>query len=284
MPAMPRLDDSAEARARARLQSHFVDFPDKVFFSRQLEVLFEREFFHWITNRALRRLIDQGVVATEARPMDTGSEVKLVWNRKFRFYKRTAEATFDLVNRYSVAATDGTLGMQGEHLVLAAFARRQYVLMGEEVSAYRDAKWTETNHDLDFIFEKNGVGYGLEVKNMLGYMEVQEFVVKTRMALHLGLRPVFVVRAMPETWIAALAKVGGFALVMGYQFYPWTHKALAEEIKQKLMLPVDCPRRIESGTMDRFENYFADPRPPIFADDAKVSRILNDVVPKRQNA
>jgi hypothetical protein len=279
MPAMPKLDDSAEARARARLLAFFFDNPSKVFFSRQLEVLFEREFFHWITNRALRRLIEQGLVATEARPMTTGSEVKLVWNKKFRFYKRAAEATFDLVNRYSTAATDGTLGMQGEHLVLAAFARRQYLLIGEETSAHRDVKWTETGHDLDFIFEKNGIGYGVEVKNMLGYMEVKEFVLKTKMALHLGLRPVFAVRAMPETWISALAKVGGFALVMGYQFYPWTHKDLATEIRKQLSLPVDSPRRVEAGTMDRFERYFENPKVELPSNIAKVSRILDDLVP-----
>lgn len=279
MPAMPKLDDSAEARARARLLSFFVDYPNKVFFSRQLEVLFEGEFFHWITNRALRRLIEQGIVATEARPMATGSEVKLVWNKKFRFYKRAADATFNLVDRYSTAATDGTLGMQGEHLMLAAFARRQYLLVAEEASTYRDVAWTETNHDLDFIFEENGIGYGVEVKNMLGYMEVKEFVVKTKMALYLGLRPVFAVRAMPETWISALAKVGGFALVMGYQFYPWTHKDLAMEIRDQLMLPVDSPRRVEAGTMDRFEWYFAKPRVELLSDATKASRILDAVVP-----
>ena len=55
------IPDSEEARARARLLAHFVDNPESVFYSRQLEVLFEDEYFHWITNRALRALVRSSV-------------------------------------------------------------------------------------------------------------------------------------------------------------------------------------------------------------------------------
>jgi hypothetical protein len=55
-----KIKDTEEDRARARLLTYFEDNPDQVFYSRQLEVLFEREYFHWVTNRALRRLVDEG--------------------------------------------------------------------------------------------------------------------------------------------------------------------------------------------------------------------------------
>ena len=35
-----------------------------MFYSRQLEVLYEREYFHWVTNRALRRLVEEGRIHT----------------------------------------------------------------------------------------------------------------------------------------------------------------------------------------------------------------------------
>src|SRR4051812_28763522 len=111
------VEDTEEARARARLLAHFEDHPQTVFYSRQLEVLFENEHFHWITNRAVRRLVEEGRIISEARRLDLGSEIKLLWHRKFRFYKRAATDVFDLVNRYSTSASDGTLGLQGEHLV-----------------------------------------------------------------------------------------------------------------------------------------------------------------------
>jgi hypothetical protein len=199
MRKVKRVEDSEEARARARLLAHFEDNLEAVFYSRQLEVMFEREYFHWVTNRALRRLVEEGRIVSEARKLDLGSEIKLLWNKKYRFYKRAANDVFDLVNRYSSSATDGALGLQGEHLVLAAFARTQYVLLGEATSEHGGIKWTETGHNLDFIFEKGDFAYGIEVKNTLGYLDIDEFVAKVRMSLHLGIRPVFAVRALPKS-------------------------------------------------------------------------------------
>lgn len=274
MRTVRAVPDSVEARARAVLLTYFIDNPERVFYSRQLEVLFERQFFHWITNRALRRLIEEKHVVMEERRLDIGSTIKLVWHKSYRFYKRSADGVFHLVNRYTNSATDGTLGMQGEHLVLAAFARNRFVLEGEEVNDYAGIKWTDSNHDLDFVFSRDGIGYGVEVKNTLGYLDVDEFVIKIRLARHLGIRPVFAVRALPRTWIEALARAGGFALVMGYQFYPWTHKSLADDIRGSLDLPVDTPKRIEAGTMKRLEDWILAPNQYVESEPAKVDRLL----------
>ena len=271
------IKDSEEDKARARLIAHFEDHPQSVFYSRQLEVLFEREFFHWVTNRAIRRLVEERRIISEPRRLEIGSEMKLLWHNRFRFYKRAASEVFDLVNRYASAATDGTLGLQGEHLILAAFARRKFVLQGEELNSYNGIAWDHSGHDLDFIFERDGKSYGVEVKNTLGYLDASEFVTKIRIARHLGIRPVFAVRALPATWIQALAKAGGFAMVMGFQFYPWTHTDLAGEIRDKLHLPVDTPRKIESGTMQRFENWIGSEEKYKEADSAKVDKLLDKI-------
>ncbi|MBJ9756644.1 hypothetical protein [Burkholderia cepacia] len=271
------IPDTEEAKARARLLAHFVDHPEQVFYSRQLEVLFEREYFHWVTNRAVRGLIAEGFLGMEARRLSIGSEIKLVWNKKFRFYKRAANDVFELVDRYTSSATDGTLGMQGEHLVLAAFARRQFLLLSEESRSYKGVEWTETGHDLDFIFEKGGMGYGVEVKNTLGYLDVSEFVTKIRMARHIGVRPVFAVRALPKTWAEVLIRAGGYAMIMGFQFYPWTHKDLADSIREKLLLPVDTPKRIEVGTMLRFERWIESPPAISNTNSVKVDAMLKKI-------
>src|SRR5258708_25412484 len=104
MRSVDGVEDSEEARARARLLAHFEDNPESVFYSRQLEVLFEREYFHWVTNRALRRLVQEGRIHTEARQLSTGSEIKLLWHRTYRFYKRAADEVFKLVDWYTTAA------------------------------------------------------------------------------------------------------------------------------------------------------------------------------------
>ena len=163
--------------------------------------------------------------------------------------------------------------MQGEHLVLAAFARQKFVLVGEESRAYRSNTWVESNHDLDFIFERDGIGYGVEVKNTLGYLDIEEFLTKIKLARHIGVKPVFAVRALPRTWAYALVEAGGYAMIMGFQFYPWTHKDLADKIRGTLGLPVDTPKRIQQGTMQRFEKWIASPS-QTRVDDPKVERIL----------
>jgi hypothetical protein len=198
--------------------------------------------------------------------------------QKLSFLQAGSQRCFELVDRYTSAATDGTLGMQGEHLVLAAFARKQYVLLSEESNAYQGKKWTDTGHDLDFVFEKNGVGFGIEVKNTLGYMDVDEFVTKIRMSRHLGLKPVFAVRFIPKTWAEALIQSGGYAMIMKYQFYPWTHKDLAGQIRNGLHLPVDTPKKIEDGTMQRFETWATSPPSRyVVTDQTKVDRMLDKI-------
>lgn len=218
-------------------------------------------------------MVDEGRIHTETRQLSTGSEIKLLWHRRYRFYKRSADEVFKLVDWYTTAATDGALGMQDEHLVLAAFARQKFLLVAEESRAYGPNTWEETNHDLDFIFERDGIAYGVEVKNTLGYLDITEFLTKIRLSRHIGVKPVFAVRALPRTWAYALVQAGGYAMIMGFQFYPWTHKHVADKIRDTLGLPVDTPKRIEQGTMQRFENWIASPS-QTKVDDPKVERIL----------
>jgi len=45
---------------------------------------------------------------------------------------------------------------------------------------------------------------------------------------------------------------GGFALILKYQLYPWSHHELAKRVAKELKLPVDAPKAIEDGTMVRF--------------------------------
>src|SRR6266567_7189186 len=129
--------DPAEAQGREELRKFFDQENEAVFFCRQIEILFEGRFFHWITARALRNLVEAGRVRMEVRRIpSTGGVIHLFWNRKYRYYRRAADEV---------------------------------------------VRWTRTNHDLDFIFERNQVAYGVEVKNTLGYPEHSEIFIKLTM-------------------------------------------------------------------------------------------------------
>jgi hypothetical protein len=38
---------------------------------------------------------------------------------------------------------------------------------------------------------------------------------------------------------------------MKHQFYPMSHRALADQVKRELGLPVDCPTRLQDSTLAR---------------------------------
>jgi hypothetical protein len=234
------------------LATFFDQHKESVFFSRQLEVQNEDEWYHWITNRALRELIGRRQVRSEVRQLRTGGVIHLMWHKTHRYQRRDAKSVIQLVEEYSDPNIGGSLGLQGEALVLEGFAKSQFVLRGRDARTYGERTWTETQHDLDFVFERDGRAYGVEVKNTLRYIDYGEFKTKIRMCESLGVAPVFAARMLPRSWIHELISAGGFALIMKYQLYPWAHRELARRVSRELSLPVDAPRALESGTMMRF--------------------------------
>ncbi|MCI0545936.1 MAG: hypothetical protein L0027_01480 [Candidatus Rokubacteria bacterium] len=247
-----RVPDRREEEARRSLEDFFEANRDRVYFSRQIEVQNEDTWYQWISNRALRELIGRRVLSVERRPLASGGAINLVWHKGYRYYRRGAKSVVGLVEAYSDPNIGGALGLHGEAMVLEGFARGEFVMRGRNTRSYGGQTWGETGHDLDFIFERDGVGYGVEVKNTLRYMDHDELKAKLRMCGALGLKPVFAVRMLPKSWIKEVVDAGGFALILKYQLYPWTHRDLASRVKREFGLPVDAPRALEQGTMDRF--------------------------------
>jgi hypothetical protein len=248
-------EDTAELLACEVLADYFDSHKGDVFFSRQLEVIFERAFFHWITNRALRKLAAQGRIVQTKASLLSGGSITLYWHRTLRYYARPSKNLIDLVSEYSKPDVSGAIGIQGETLVLEGFVRNHFLYQDRSTNENGNLKWTETAHDLDFIFHRDGLKYGIEVKNTLGYMQYDEFKLKIALCFHIGVIPVFVARMMPGTWILELQKLGGFALILQYQLYPWGFKDLCKRVRDTLSLPVDSPRALADGTMKRFTDW-----------------------------
>jgi hypothetical protein len=244
--------DRQEEAAAVAVERYFEEHRDRVFFSRQIEVMLEREWFHWVTNRALRVLIARGTLRNEVRPLSTGGTVNLMWHRSYRYYRRDAARLIALVEEYADPNHGAALGLQREFMALEGFARNKFVMLGRETREFNDVRWTESDHNLDFIFGRDGQAYGVEVKNTLGYMDHLELQTKVRLCRELSIRPVFVVRMLPKSWINEIVGAGGFALVLKYQLYPWAHRDLARRVRVALDLPVDAPRALQQGTMERF--------------------------------
>jgi hypothetical protein len=244
--------DKYQLSAREVLAEFFETNSNEVFFANQLAIRNEDTFFHWITSRALSDLIQQGLVKTENRRLAIGSELKLLWHRSHRYYKRDASRLVELVNEYGSPNMCASIGLHGEQMILGGFARARFLMVDHNARKYGDREWTRTAHNLDFIFEREGRAYGIEVKNTLSYMEEEEFRIKMDMCDYLGISPVFAVRMLPRSWIHQLIKRGGYAMILKYQLYPWTHIDLAKRVRNELGLPVDAPRKLSEGTIEKF--------------------------------
>jgi hypothetical protein len=132
----PRESDPVETSARETLRQFFDQNPQQVFFSRQLEVQNEGHYFHWITNRAIRDLEAEGAILSETRPLLSGGTIKLLWHRRFRYYRRDAARLVQLVNEYSAPNIGAALGLQAEALVLEGFASIEFVMKGRDKNDY----------------------------------------------------------------------------------------------------------------------------------------------------
>jgi hypothetical protein len=243
--------------AKADLKRFFQEKSESVFYQRQLQVMFEGKYFHWITVRALYELEEEGSIVGTAVPLlagtETGTTVHITFYRStsYRYWKRDADEIIKLVSRFSEPAFTSALGAQGETMFDAALPTVGFMPTGRKVRSYKGTEWTETKHDLDRIFERDGMAYGTEIKNTLGYIEKEELEIKLRMCKHLGIRALFIVRYAPKSYVDFVRQEGGFTLIFKYQLYPFGQKAFADEVRARLELPTDSPGRIADGTVKR---------------------------------
>lgn len=106
-----RPPDRSDAVALEVVRRFFDENRGQVMFSRQVEVIHELEWFHWITNRALRHLVGTGELKSERRQLRTGGGINLLWHRSHRYYKRDAARLTALVEEYADPNIGAALGL-----------------------------------------------------------------------------------------------------------------------------------------------------------------------------
>ena len=211
-------DDPAVQNLEPLLLALLDEQPETVYYESQLAVRFEDNFFHWVTVRALKDLRENERIGTSLQELTPNTQLRFYFNRRFRYWKRKAEEVRRLVLSFSNQAFTRSLGVQGELLADAGLPRVGFQPMADSVRTWEGRAWLDTNHDLDRVFHRDGINYGTEIKNRLGYIPQNEFAVKLRMCQALNLVPLFIARMMPRTYIEQVRQAGGFSLIMKYQF------------------------------------------------------------------
>jgi hypothetical protein len=247
--------DPVVDQAKNEIREFFKPERSGVFYKQQLEVIFEDTYFHWVTSRALSELVAEGHIAAEAESLSGALGIVFYHHPSHRYWRRRAREIIGLVSQFSNPAFTAALGAQGEMLFDAALPTAGFIPTGRKVRSYSGRIWEETGHDLDRVFERDGIAYGTEIKNTLKYISREELTIKLRMCKHLGLRPLFIVRMAAKSYINEVRLQGGYTLVVKHQLYPFGQKAFADVVRESLRLPVDCPGRIADGTVQRYLNW-----------------------------
>jgi hypothetical protein len=256
--------DPYEEDTRAALIGHFEGHRREVFYLKQLEVIYERikrlaggAPFHWVTRRALYKLVKDGeIVGSERIESKGGIEVRLFFHKSHRYWRRQAAKLLKIIDEMADPEVARGCGNHAEMLFLVALASRGFQPYGRDLREYRDRVWEETEHELDFILEKDGIAWGCEVKNTWDYIPEDELSIKLRICRYLGVRPLFIMRESPKSYNYEIYQAGGFALIFEDHLYPFGMAGLAEKIRKELRMPAHSPRAIPSGHIDRFVNWY----------------------------
>jgi hypothetical protein len=238
--------------AKEELTAFFKGNNEDVYYMKQLEVFFEKKYFHWITAKAVNEMIEEGFLGKEQVPLQAGTSVKFVFNKSLRYYRRLIHRHIKVIRDYANPNIAIACGRQAEVLFLHALVNNGFLSHGQDLNEYGDRKWEETEHNLDFIIERDDTVYGCEIKNKWDYIEKDELDIKLKICEVLKLRPLFIMRASPKTYNWQIARMGGYAMIFEAQIYPFGQKILVERIKKDLGLPVDSPRAIPDGIIKRF--------------------------------
>ena len=167
--------------------------PNFVYHIGQLEVLFEDRHFHYRTHKAIAQLRAEGFLRHEVVNID-GTPAIFVWRHNLRYSSRLVAEHTRFIRQYSSEVMNKATGTYAETLTFLGLSRLHLDLIARNTREYNGVTWLETEHDHDFILERDGVGYGVEVKNTWKYFPAGELAIKLKMCNYLGIRPLFIAR------------------------------------------------------------------------------------------
>jgi hypothetical protein len=214
------------------------------FHFRQLQVLFETQFFHITTAQAIYELINDGLLqpipyqagankVTFVVPSLVASSPKA--QRSLESHMRTKAR---VIAKYDSPDVSKDLGDYFEALVKQELRANQLRIDSIHTNSYKGKQWTRSNANLDIIANfEDGRAFGMQAKNELKSMEKDELLVQLEICDYLGITPIFIVRYMPWSLVPLVRAKGGLVLTLGTQIYPLGYRKVCQQIQDKLSLP-----------------------------------------------
>jgi len=219
---------------------------------RELKVRLEKTFFPWVVGRALGVLINDEVVEKVGYP----GRRRIVGTDVVSFYVLSGtnyDSVKDLIKKKkdvsegvaNVLTGVSPAGAHAEDLFEHAFLSLGFKFHGRDVSEFSGRKVHGVSGkeppNVDFVFERDGLLYGVDVKNWIRYeWDTRDDVnMKVRVARQLGLVPFIIARYVDED-IAynAVIKRGGIVYRYGDLLVPSLYESLARAARETLGYPM----------------------------------------------
>ncbi len=178
-----------------------------------------------------------------------------VFNRARRYVAIEMKDRIKIVEKYADDEMNDGCGKYAETLFGHMFEKNQFAIIGRDINSYKGKKWEKSDKDLDFIIEKDGHAYGVEVKNTFDYMPQDEFDEKVEMCQFLGISPLFPVRYASPLQLLNMQEVGGLALVFKTRIFPPGNQKLVTKIWNKFRLPINIWYDISKPVENNFLNF-----------------------------
>jgi hypothetical protein len=215
----------------------------RVFFIKQLQVMLEGEFYHWIVGRAVGELVEEKRIGHENVRLRHG-KASFLYSRRHRYPRRQIRKAAELIERYSQEEVARGCGAWAENLFLVSLMQHGFRFASQEIEeqrgtrAFAGKEWTQTKHNLDFIVARDDVVYGAEVKNTWDYIPPEEMRVKLAICGYLGITPLFIWRFAPKSYMWEIIQAGGYGMIFKTHIFPPTHERLGREVRDMLGLSV----------------------------------------------
>ncbi len=232
------------------------------YYLRQLQVAFEKDYFHWITYNAIRYLVDFGILVQYLGRTKYGSTVffvvpaNTVTPQRQNMIQTHIKSKIKVIELFSNPDVSHAIGRHLHALVKAELRANDFTVVAENANQFGGKVWTQTGENLDIIAtHKKGFSIGAEIKNTLDYIPKAEFISKLAMCKFLGLKPVFPVRWMPKSYVFEIYKAGGFGWLFQYQAYPLGFESLCTTIKRTFGFPVRVMTELPPRAQELFSNW-----------------------------
>ena len=228
----------------------------------QLQTVLETDFFQWVTYEAAKQLVKEGALSRYETSTKTQNKVVFLYNSKLdrpEFKKQLlkhVKTHCQLIDKYSNDNVLRIIGKYLEGLVKTELRVQGFTIVETHSNKYKDKKWTQTNHNLDFIAEhrSNKLTIGVEVKNTLPIIKRNEIEVKLQICDYLGITPVFAVRWL-KPYATLIRNRGGFSWMFKTQIYPPGFEQLTKLLYERLELPVTVRTDLPEKTISIFQKW-----------------------------